>query len=293
MVAAMGRCPAAAAAAAAAAAWALPSLPLLLLLLLLALPGTRNSSVPEKETIALTLFFTDDPSLPEGILELKTHDRSIAYYDTTLSSAQFHLAGLEQFRILVDEFVEKNKDNTIALGQSLLHQVMALTNNSLPPNEIGKLFLYSEKPVVFGETNTLICFITGFFPPAIVVTLQKNEKPLSGEVNSSRLSFGDDWRFQMFQYAHVQPAVGDIYSCKVVHNISKEEKIIYWEPEEQDRSEDMTELHTSQLAVLICGLIVGILGTAVGLCLCFCLRVPGWGSWIIRISPSVRVLDSS
>ncbi|XP_072884086.1 beta-2-microglobulin-like [Hemitrygon akajei] len=171
--------------------------------------------------------------------------------------------------------------NVFAWLKYLMNGAMELTNNSPPPNEIGELYLYSEKPVVFGEVNTLTCFVSGFFPPAIIVTLQKNKKPASGKVNSSHLSYGKDWRFQVLHNTYIQPADGDIYSCRVLHNISKEEKVIYWEPEEQISAE---ELDTSQHAVLICGMITGILGTAVGLYLCFSLLLSGWGSLIIRIN---------
>ncbi|XP_072102580.1 RLA class II histocompatibility antigen, DP alpha-1 chain-like [Mobula birostris] len=252
------------------AAWAL-------LLLLVARSGT-HSSAAETDKLAVTFFVTNDPSLPEGGAELKTQERSIAYYDATSPSVQFHLSGLDPFRLPMDELLA---GNVFAWVKYLMSGAMLLTNNSLPPNEIGELYLYSEKPAIFGEVNTLTCFVSGFFPPAVIVTLQKNKKPVNGEVNSSHLSFGKDWRFQVLHYTYIQPANSDVYSCRVLHNISKEEKVVYWEPEEQSSAE---ELDTSQLAVLICGLIIGILGTAAGLYLCFALLLSGWSSLIIRIN---------
>ncbi|XP_032871937.1 SLA class II histocompatibility antigen, DQ haplotype C alpha chain-like [Amblyraja radiata] len=263
------------------------SLPTFLLLLL----QPVHSSAPGKTTLALTFFATDDPSLPDGVLEAKADDRSLAYYDTTLSKVQFHLSNLEPLHALVEELIERNMDTTLGLVHGLQKQVMALTNNSLPSNEIGETLLYSEKPDVLGKENTLICFISGFFPPALEVTFQKNGKPIGGEVNSSHLSFSEDWRFYTLQYTHIQPTEGDIYSCKVVHNISKEERVTYWEPEVQVGKE--AELDRSQLIVLICGVIIGILGTAVGFCLCFWLRFTRQDSWIIRINPFMRVSHSS
>ncbi|XP_072102774.1 scavenger receptor cysteine-rich domain-containing protein DMBT1-like [Mobula birostris] len=179
----------------------------------------------ETDKLAVTFFVTDDPSLPEGGAELKTQERSIAYYDTTLPSVQFHLSGLDPFRLPMDKLLA---GNVFAWVKYLMNGAMQLTNNSLPPNEIGELYLYSEKPAVFGEVNTLTCFVSGFFPPAVIVTLQKNKKPVNGEVDSSHLSFGKDWRFQVLHYTYIQPANGDVYSCRVLHNISKEEKVVYW-----------------------------------------------------------------
>ncbi|XP_072884704.1 RLA class II histocompatibility antigen, DP alpha-1 chain-like [Hemitrygon akajei] len=265
-VSAMGRYP---------AAWAL-------LLLLVPCSGSAYS-VAETDTLAVIFFLADDPRLLDGAGEVKTQDRSIGYCDTTFLRPQFHVASLEPFRTLVEELLAEDKDSVIAFGKKLMDEAMLLIKNSLPPNEIGELYLYSEKPAVIGEVNTLTCFVSGFFPPAVIVTLQKNGQPVSGKVNSSHVSFGKDWRFQVLHYAYIQPADGDIYSCRVLHNISKEEREIYWEPEEISSAEGMD---TSQLAVLICGLIIGILGTAVGLSLCFWSRLSGCHSWIVGINPS-------
>ncbi|XP_059805593.1 HLA class II histocompatibility antigen, DQ alpha 2 chain-like [Hypanus sabinus] len=267
-VSAMGRYP---------AAWAL-------LLLLVPCSGSAYS-VAETDTLAVNLFSTDEPSQPVVRAEVKTQDRSIGYYDTTLSGVQSQLAGIKQFSIIIDKQLAKIKNDVITGAKKIMDKVKVLIIDSVSPNEIGELFLYSEKPAVIGEVNTLTCFVSGFFPPAVIVTLQKNEQPVSGEVNSSHLSFGKDWRFQVLHYTYIQPADGDIYSCRVLHTISKEERVIYWEPEEQSSAEEMD---TSQLAVLICGLIIGILGTAVGLSLCFWFRLSGCNTWIVRIGPSSR-----
>ncbi|XP_072921735.1 RLA class II histocompatibility antigen, DP alpha-1 chain-like [Hemitrygon akajei] len=248
-----------------------------LLLLLITHSETRNSEA-KTGMLAVTFFIRDEPSLPEGGAELKMLDRSIVHYDTTLPSAQFHLSSLDSFRLPMDRLLA---GSVFAWVKYLVNGVVELTNNSLPPNEIGQLCLYSEKPVVFEKVNTLTCFISSIFPPALFVTLQKNKKPANGEVNSSHLSYGKDRRFQVLHYTYIQSADGDMYPCRVLRNISKEEKVIYWEPEEQSSAE---ELDTSQLAVSICGLIIGILCTAVGLYLCFSLLLSGWGSLIIRIN---------
>ncbi|XP_072921723.1 H-2 class II histocompatibility antigen, A-U alpha chain-like [Hemitrygon akajei] len=230
------------------AAWAL-------LLLLITHSGTRNSEA-ETGMLAVTFFVRDEPSLPEGGTELKSQDRSIVHYNTTLPSAQFHLTSLDSFRLPMDKLLA---GNVFAWVKYLVNGVMDLTKNSLSPNKIGALYLYSEKPVVFEEVNTLTCFVSDFFPPTI---LQKNKKPANGEVNSSHLSYGKDRRFQVLHYTYIQSADGDVYPCRALRNISKEEKVIYWEPEEQSSAE---ELDTGQLAVFICGLIIGIFGTTVGL----------------------------
>ncbi|XP_067880456.1 HLA class II histocompatibility antigen, DP alpha 1 chain-like [Heterodontus francisci] len=262
----------------------LPSIRLLSILLLLPLSPV---SALEKGKVQLVCFVTDDPSLMDLACELKTEDRIFIYYDTTLSSVQFQVSGFEQYRGILAELVQQSS-RTIASQRRMMDIAIALTNNSPPPNEIAELFLYPEKAVAFGETNVLTCLVSGLFPPTINITLQKNEVPLDGDVNSSKLSFGDDWRFQVFRYAQIQPAAGDVYSCKVVHTISNEEMITYWEPEILDPSEETTDSDSSQLACFICGLIIGLLGTAFGLCLCFHPKLVTRAIQIIQKCPCMR-----
>ncbi|XP_067832282.1 rano class II histocompatibility antigen, B alpha chain-like [Heptranchias perlo] len=269
------------------------SLSLVSALLLFACPAARGSSASEEGKLLFTIFSTDDPSLPELVAELRAEDRTVVYFDSTLPTAQILVSGLEEYQQFFDEILRKNRDRTIASQRRLMDEVAALTNNSPYPNEIAELFLYSEKAVAFGETNILTCFVSGFFPPAITVTLQKNEEPLFSEVNSSRLLFGEDWHFQVLLYTEIQPAAGDIYSCKVVHTISKEQRIIYWEPEVPDSSEGNAEQDSSQLAILVCGLIVGILGTAAGLCLCCWAKRVNRVTQIIQMNSRRRSSDSA
>ncbi|XP_038638468.1 beta-2-microglobulin-like [Scyliorhinus canicula] len=155
-----------------------------------------------------------------------------------------------------------------------------------------KIFLYPEREVAYGEINILTCLVNGAFPPTINVTLQVNGEPLDAGVNSSRLSFGDDWRFRVLRYAQIRPAAGDLYSCEVLHTISNEVKVVYWEPEVAEPWEEST-LDSGQLGTLAAGLIVGFLGTAAGYCLFFWPKVAIRNFSLLRTRSSVRSSSSA
>ncbi|XP_078390994.1 uncharacterized protein LOC144672877 isoform X1 [Cetorhinus maximus] len=201
----------------------------LFFLLLCPCPGTGNSGL-DRWKVSLACFVMDNPSPLEMACELTTNDRIFLYYDSTTPSVQFLESGFEDYRGIFEELVQ-GRDRALVSFRRMIALTAAATSHSSPPDEIAQLFLYPEKDVVYGQENILICLVSGLFPPAIDITLQKNGAPLDAHINSSKLSFGEDWRFQVLRYAQVRPEAGDTYSCKALHTISREEKIVYWEVE--------------------------------------------------------------
>uniref|UniRef100_UPI00398F492B HLA class II histocompatibility antigen, DQ alpha 1 chain-like n=1 Tax=Pristiophorus japonicus TaxID=55135 RepID=UPI00398F492B len=255
--------------------------------------GSAMPPVPVDGKILVTLYFTDDPSLPAIVVQAQTADRLVLHYDSTMTSVQLLVSGLEPYHSLLDELLQKNEDNTVKLQRSLMRDLTALTNDSRPHNEIGEVLLYTERAASLGQPNVLACLVTGFFPPAVNVTLSENDRPLSGRVNSSRVSIGEGWRFQVLHYAAIRPAAGDVYSCTAVHGISKEERVAYWEPDVQDDPEGGDQQDPGGLAVLVCGLVVGLLGTMAGLGLCFCSRVVDRESQMLQLRPQASSSTSA
>ncbi|XP_034288501.1 beta-2-microglobulin [Pantherophis guttatus] len=88
--------------------------------------------------------------------------------------------------------------------------------------------VYSRHPISIGKENVLHCFVEGFHPPKINVTLLKNNVEIP-EVKQSDLSFKEDWTFQLLTYVSVVPNGKDEYSCRVSHQALKEPKIMKWE----------------------------------------------------------------
>ncbi|GCB60948.1 hypothetical protein scyTo_0014255 [Scyliorhinus torazame] len=195
------------------------------LFFLLLCPGT-GSSESDPWRVLVACFVTDNPSLQPLMCEVTVDDRMFIYYDSTLPSVQVLDSGLEEYRWILAKLVSDRERTIASLRREMAF--IATISNSSPPNDFGELFLYPESEVTYGEMNVLTCLVNGAFPPTITVTLQMNGVPIDAGVNSSRLSFGEDWRFRVTRHAQIRPAAGDLYSCEVLHTISNEVKVVYW-----------------------------------------------------------------
>lgn len=87
--------------------------------------------------------------------------------------------------------------------------------------------VYSRKRAVPGDENVLNCFVSGFHPPKIDITLLKNGEPLPN-VNYADMSFNDKWFFERLVYATITPQQGDVYDCRVVHSAFREPQFFRW-----------------------------------------------------------------
>ncbi|XP_072726106.1 beta-2-microglobulin [Ciconia boyciana] len=95
-------------------------------------------------------------------------------------------------------------------------------------DEAPKVEVYSRKRVTPGEENTLNCFVSGFHPPKIDISLLKNGEPMSN-VKYADMSFNDKWHFQRLVYAPFTPKKGDIYVCRVAHSTFREPQSFRWD----------------------------------------------------------------
>ncbi|XP_074693997.1 beta-2-microglobulin [Strix aluco] len=95
---------------------------------------------------------------------------------------------------------------------------------SSPP----KVEVYSRKHASSGEENVLNCFVSGFHPPKIDITLLKNGEPMTG-VQYADMSFNDKWLFQRLVYAPFTPQKGDVYVCRVAHSAFREPQSFRWD----------------------------------------------------------------
>ncbi|XP_026539849.1 beta-2-microglobulin isoform X2 [Notechis scutatus] len=94
--------------------------------------------------------------------------------------------------------------------------------------KVPKVQVYSRHPESIGKENTLHCFVEGFHPPKINVTLLKNNVEIPG-VKRSDLSFKEDWTFQLLTHVSVVPNGKDEYSCRVEHQAFREPMVYKWE----------------------------------------------------------------
>ncbi len=76
--------------------------------------------------------------------------------------------------------------------------------------------IYAKDDVQLNVENTLICHVTGFFPPPVRVSWTKNNEALK-EDSLSQYRPNDDGTFNIFSSLVFTPVEGDIYSCSVNH----------------------------------------------------------------------------
>nr|CAA64707.1 MHC class II alpha chain [Cyprinus carpio] len=88
------------------------------------------------------------------------------------------------------------------------------TDEQLAPPDAS---VYSEGDVVLGVQNTLICHVTGLFPPPVNVSWTKNNQIVTEDVSLSQYRRKNDGTFNIFSSLKFTPAEGDIYSCTVYH----------------------------------------------------------------------------
>nr|BAD22698.1 beta-2 microglobulin [Gallus gallus] len=93
-----------------------------------------------------------------------------------------------------------------------------------------KVQVYSRFPASVGAKNVLNCFVEGFHPPRITITLMKDGVPMEG-AQYSDMSFKDDWTFQRLVHADFTPSSEAVYTCKVEHETFKEPQVFKWDPE--------------------------------------------------------------
>ncbi|MCC4740984.1 hypothetical protein LL989_10290, partial [Streptococcus agalactiae] len=97
-------------------------------------------------------------------------------------------------------------------------------------NEAPKVEVYSRKIAALGQKNTLNCFVSGFHPPQIDITLLENGEPMEG-VQYADMSFDDKWFFQRLVYVPFTPQKGSTYECRVAHSTFREPQSFRWDPD--------------------------------------------------------------
>ncbi len=76
--------------------------------------------------------------------------------------------------------------------------------------------IYTKDDVQLNVENTLICHVSGFFPPPVRVSWTKNNEALK-EDSLSQYRPKDDGTYNIFSSLPFTPVEGDIYSCTANH----------------------------------------------------------------------------
>ncbi|XP_060678447.1 RLA class II histocompatibility antigen, DP alpha-1 chain-like [Hemiscyllium ocellatum] len=217
----------------------------------------------------------DGAGAQETACEVQAEGRPLIYYDSVPPGVHLLVPGFEAYRAILTELAQERDRATASLRRALAMGA-AVTNHSSGPIEVGEVFLYPQSRVEWDVPNVLVCLVTGLFPPSVSVSLHLDGALLGSHLNSSKAFFGEDWRFWALWYARILPRPGHLYSCAVRHHLSREDLVVYWEPETTNVWEGSVQ-DSAQLAVLACGLLVGILGVIAGIILC--VWTPAGVSW--------------
>ncbi|KAI4883105.1 hypothetical protein NFI96_026439, partial [Prochilodus magdalenae] len=77
--------------------------------------------------------------------------------------------------------------------------------------------VYYKDEVELGSKNTLICYITGFYPPHVTVSWTRNDVNVTDEATLSRHYPTTVGTLNIMSHLSFTPAEGDIYTCTVEH----------------------------------------------------------------------------
>uniref|UniRef100_A0A672MF14 Ig-like domain-containing protein n=1 Tax=Sinocyclocheilus grahami TaxID=75366 RepID=A0A672MF14_SINGR len=117
--------------------------------------------------------------------------------------------------------------------------------------------IYSKYDVMVGVENDLICHMTGFFPPPVIISWTKNSVNVT-EFMNSQYHPNHDGTFNIFSHLKITPEEGDIYSCTVGH------KAILGQPQTKTWEVDVALPGVGPSVFCGVGLTLGLLGVATG-----------------------------
>ncbi|XP_036417885.1 H-2 class II histocompatibility antigen, A-U alpha chain-like [Colossoma macropomum] len=131
-------------------------------------------------------------------------------------------------------------------------------NYPAEPKDAPKSIIYSDDEVELGSNNTLICYITGFYPAHVEVSWTKNDIDVTDEASLSRYYVTDDGTFNVFSRLSFIPKKDDIYACTVEHAALDRPLTKTWDVQ-------VTPPNLGPTVFCVAGLAAELLGIAVGI----------------------------
>ncbi|XP_058641390.1 H-2 class II histocompatibility antigen, A-S alpha chain-like [Onychostoma macrolepis] len=117
--------------------------------------------------------------------------------------------------------------------------------------------VYPRNNVKLNVKNTLICLVSGFFPPPVRVSWTKNNVNVTDESTLSRYYPNKNGTLNVFSRLSFIPEEGDIYSCSVEHKALQQPQTRVWDVE-------ITEPSIGPSVFCGVGLALGLLGLTTG-----------------------------
>ncbi|XP_070709675.1 beta-2-microglobulin-like [Pempheris klunzingeri] len=98
--------------------------------------------------------------------------------------------------------------------------------SSMAKESLPKVQVYSHSPGEYGKPNTIICHVSNFHPPEIVIELLKDGNVMP-KTNQTDLAFEENWHYHLTRFGPFTPNRGEQYACRVTHIGNS--KTYYWE----------------------------------------------------------------
>ncbi|XP_067269413.1 H-2 class II histocompatibility antigen, A-Q alpha chain-like [Pseudorasbora parva] len=129
-----------------------------------------------------------------------------------------------------------------------------------PPPEMDapQTSIYPKDVVQLGVQNTLICHVTGFYPPSLSISWTINNINVTERMRLSQYRPRNDGTFNIFSTLIFTPVEGDMYTCTVNHRALQ--------GQQQTKTWDVDVVLPGVGPAVFCGvgLTVGLLGVAIG-----------------------------
>uniref|UniRef100_A0A8C1AE77 Si:ch73-211l2.3 n=1 Tax=Cyprinus carpio carpio TaxID=630221 RepID=A0A8C1AE77_CYPCA len=136
--------------------------------------------------------------------------------------------------------------------------------NSSEPIEPPWSSVYPKSDPQLNVKNTLICHVTGFFPPPVRVSWTKNNVNVTDESTLSRYYPNKDGTLNVFSRLGFIPEKGDIYSCSVEHKSLQQPQTRTWDVEITEPSNGPSVFCGVGLTLGLLGLVTGVFFIAKG-----------------------------
>nr|AYN72146.1 MHC class II antigen alpha chain [Oreochromis niloticus] len=165
----------------------------------------------------------------------------------------------------IDPFTYQEGVYELAVGEqqtckhNLKVDLKAYKNPPMQQDAPSGVMMYTRDEVEFGEKNTLICHVTGFYPAPVNVSWTKNGQKVTG--SSINVPYPNkDGTFTQISRLQITPQLGDIYGCAVAHLVLPKPVTKLYEVDSAAQSDPGVG------PAVFCGvgLTVGLLGVAAG-----------------------------
>ncbi|CAI9533445.1 unnamed protein product, partial [Staurois parvus] len=196
---------------------------------LLALPLLVAQGQEADHGLSQVLFCQPNTSAP-GLLKMFDEDQMFSYnFSNRTSSAWLH-----DFDQWSDQAFPSaaNISANLFLCSNLLDALTEGLKDIMPDARGGThTMVFTAHPLRIGKPNTLICFISDVYPPALTITWRKDGQVLSREPVSPGYFAMFDGSFQAFSYLNITPYYNDSYSCAVQVAGDNRTIVKYWVPD--------------------------------------------------------------